>query len=214
MKLSLLLSVISALFFFTACNDGTKTSTIVGDTTAPKRTSIHDKEMMKPMDDMMSTMNSIQITGAFDIDFANMMIAHHQGAIGMAEIELSKGSDEKIKKMAQQIISRQKAEQTRLRDIVKNYESSQIKRDTIENHHQLQDAMANTIVRMKGLFMTGATDKDFVMMMIPHHESSNEMFKSELEHGKNKQLKQMAQKGIAVQKRELDEFQVWFFENK
>ncbi len=45
-----------------------------------------------------------------DAAFACSMIAHHQGAIDMAEIELKYGDDEQTKKMAQTIIDAQKHE--------------------------------------------------------------------------------------------------------
>lgn len=42
-----------------------------------------------------------------DITFARKMLAHHQGALDMARIELSRGSDAEAKRMAQQIIDEQ-----------------------------------------------------------------------------------------------------------
>lgn len=74
--------------------------------------------------------------------------------------------------------------------------------------------MINMMDKMKGMQMTGNTDMDFVMMIIPHHESAIEMAKSELSHGKNKQLKQMAQKGITDQTKEINDFKRLMLENK
>ncbi|BDA83592.1 hypothetical protein Sa4125_11340 [Aureimonas sp. SA4125] len=45
-----------------------------------------------------------------DLAFNCGMIAHHQGAITMSEIELKMGKDEESKKMAQMIIDAQKKE--------------------------------------------------------------------------------------------------------
>ncbi|WAJ31249.1 CopM family metallochaperone [Antarcticirhabdus aurantiaca] len=45
-----------------------------------------------------------------DLAFNCGMIAHHQGAIAMAEVELKMGKDEESKKMAQKIIDDQKKE--------------------------------------------------------------------------------------------------------
>lgn len=42
-----------------------------------------------------------------DITFARKMLAHHQGALDMATIELKHGSDAEAKRMAQQIIDEQ-----------------------------------------------------------------------------------------------------------
>ena len=47
---------------------------------------------------------------AFDKRFCTMMIAHHEGAIAMANEELAKGANPEAKKLAQQIITGQQAE--------------------------------------------------------------------------------------------------------
>jgi uncharacterized protein (DUF305 family) len=44
----------------------------------------------------MAKMENMQMTGDFDLDFANMLIEHHQGAIDMSKIEVEKGADEKM----------------------------------------------------------------------------------------------------------------------
>ncbi len=45
-----------------------------------------------------------------DLAFNCGMIAHHQGAIAMSEVELKTGKDEKSKEMARMIIDAQKKE--------------------------------------------------------------------------------------------------------
>ncbi len=52
----------------------------------------------------------ITFTGDADRDFAAGMIAHHEGAIEMAEVVLKFGKDPAMKKLAQDIISAQKKE--------------------------------------------------------------------------------------------------------
>jgi len=60
---------------------------------------------------------------------------------------------------------------------------------------------------MKGMAKTGNADKDFLMMMIPHHESAVTMGEDELSHGKNLELKKMAQKIIEDQSKEIKQFE-------
>src|SRR5690606_14749305 len=50
-------------------------------------------EMVALMDRMMDDMHSDKPTGNIDADFANMMIAHHQGAVDMSQLLLEKGKD-------------------------------------------------------------------------------------------------------------------------
>ncbi len=52
----------------------------------------------------------IVFTGNADVDFVRGMIAHHQGAIDMAKVELEHGKDEAIRKLAEDVIKAQEAE--------------------------------------------------------------------------------------------------------
>jgi hypothetical protein len=67
------------------------------------------KENEVAMERMMSAMN-VKSTGDVDRDFAAMMIPHHQGAIDMAMAELRYGSNEQLRRIAQEIIVSQQQE--------------------------------------------------------------------------------------------------------
>ncbi|MGN9810988.1 DUF305 domain-containing protein [Micromonospora sp. BQ11] len=54
----------------------------------------------------------------FDRQFLTMMIAHHDGAVTMAQTELSEGADARAKDLAQQIITSQQAEIATMRKIL------------------------------------------------------------------------------------------------
>ncbi|WP_440130231.1 DUF305 domain-containing protein [Trinickia symbiotica] len=61
------------------------------------------------MDKMMTAM-AVKPSGDIDRDFAAMMIPHHQGAIDMALAELRYGSNEQLRRIAQEIIVEQQQE--------------------------------------------------------------------------------------------------------
>ena len=77
----------------------------------------HDMAGMSPWaqayDDANAAMHAgmmIAYTDNPDLDFANSMIAHHQGAIAMAKIELEHGKDPEIRKLAEGVVAAQTAE--------------------------------------------------------------------------------------------------------
>ena len=49
--------------------------------------------MMDTMQAMMAEMEAMEMTHDRDIDFATMMILHHQGAINVSNLELAEGSN-------------------------------------------------------------------------------------------------------------------------
>jgi len=217
-----------SIAFLQACNDSTTSSETTSDTathnesTAGTHTNMgetnseHDQMMKKMMDDM----NAVKMSGDFDHDFASMMIPHHQNAVDMAENYLPKGKDEKIKGMAQQIISSQKKEIEELRTMVSNHKPVQNKQGQADpghaggEHNELMEAMNTMMNKMKGMQMTGDADKDFVTMMIPHHQSAVDMAEHEISHGKQLETKKFAKKVIDDQTTEIKAFQDWLTSRK
>lgn len=57
--------------------------------------------------------------------------------------------------------------------------------------------------------LTGDADKDFVTMMIPHHQAAIDMAKAELQYGKDPRAIALAKSIIAAQQKEIDEMQSW-----
>jgi len=49
----------------------------------------------------------------------------------------------------------------------------------------------------------GDADRDFVALMIPHHEGAIAMAQAELRYGKNEQLRRMAQEIVVTQQQEI-----------
>jgi uncharacterized protein (DUF305 family) len=67
------------------------------------------KENDAAMDKMMKDMN-VTPTGDVDRDFVAMMVPHHQGAIDMAQAVLKYGRNERIRRLAQEIVVTQQEE--------------------------------------------------------------------------------------------------------
>jgi uncharacterized protein (DUF305 family) len=70
----------------------------------------NDRAMSRMMRGMV-----VKPTGDADVDFAAIMIPHHQGAIDMAVAELRYGHNEQLRRIAQEIIVDQQQEITAMR---------------------------------------------------------------------------------------------------
>ncbi len=173
-----------------------------------------DNGIMQSLSSTMGKMNEMKMTGDFDLDFVNMMIIHHQAAIDMSEVEIAKGTDAQMKTMAQNIVTAQKAEIEQLHRFVKNYKIPEAKNMNEEMHHELGETMKAMMDKMSSMQMTGNTDKDFAMMMKSHHESAVKMAEDELSHGKQYEVKKMAQKMITDQSKEIIDFKTWLSNQK
>jgi len=82
------------------------------------------------------------------------------------------------------------------------------------NKSEFSDDMKDMMKKMKEMSNTGNIDRDYVSMMIPHHEAAVKMAKDQIANGKNEALKQMAQKMIEEQNQEIDLFKKWLSNQK
>jgi Domain of unknown function (DUF305) len=69
------------------------------------------------MNKMMADM-TVQPSGDVDRDFVAMMVPHHQGAVDMAKAELKYGHNERLRRLAQQIVATQQPEIKVMQDAV------------------------------------------------------------------------------------------------
>ena len=180
------------------------------------------------MQKMMQKMKAMKMTGDPDKDFAMMMIEHHLGAIDAANIIVKSGKDSKIKEMAQKTLQTQPEDQKKLREhaqmqhdqgaSAKNDQShaahAQTNDATASSHneqftsdmHKVMDQMES---KMKNMKMSGNLDHDFATMMIDHHQAAIDMANVETKHGKNAEIKALAEKIKSDSQKDISELKGW-----
>jgi DUF305 family protein family protein len=67
-----------------------------------------------------------------------------------------------------------------------------------ENEAAMNKMMADMTIKP-----SGDVDRDFVSMMVPHHQGAIDMANAELKYGHNEQLRRMAQQIAAAQQKEI-----------
>jgi uncharacterized protein (DUF305 family) len=181
----------------------------------------NDAAMTKMMNDM-----AVKPTGDVDHDFVAMMAPHHQGAIEMSEAELRYGHNEQLIRIAQDIVVEELQEIAAMRaasgekltpteaTLAASFAgtsagpgfSSPASADNLPPSLKTErpflaenDAAMTKMMNDMTIELTGNIDRDFVAMMVPHHQGAIDMAQAELRYGRAAQLKRIAQEIIVDQ---------------
>ena len=145
----------------------------------------------------------------YDLMFLDAMVAHHQGAVAMAQPADSNAVHPELKVFARKVIddqSREIALMTQWRD------------QWFPGRPKTQDIMAMPGMAMSMMDispdhmqkLTGAAfDKMFVDMMIPHHEGAVTMAKDALAKSQRPEIRELAQSIIEAQQGEIEMMNRW-----
>lgn len=168
--------------------------------------------LLTSMNEMMQKMMADQPTGNTDHDFARMMLAHHRGAVAMADIQLRDGKDATMRQMATQIKADQQQE-------IKALEAAAARLAGAKANYQPQNPADPFTRKMKASMDTmmqqmpatvADPDRDFNRLMTVHHQSAVDMAQAQLTHGQDPALKAMARQMIDAQQREIQQFNDWY----
>ena len=165
---------------------------------APKVMSpIHDKGMaMSSMKMGMRGMEALKkLSGKeFNIAFLSQMIAHHQGAVGMAQQALKIAKHAETKKEARMVIANQQKEIAQMTVWLQKWYG-------VKPSEEQETMMKADMKPM--MDMDIEHDPMFFKMMIPHHQSAIEMSRTALARSDRAEVKQLARNIIKAQKAEI-----------
>lgn len=152
-----------------------------------------------------------QLTGEnYDRMFIANMIAHHQGAVDMANLALTSAKHQEIKDMANNIISAQTKEIGDMQSwqTVWGYPASS--GSMMEDHSSMgmMNDMAGMTDKLKGL--TGdAFDKAFLASMIQHHQSAINMSYPGQTNAQHDEVKTLTIAIVDAQSKEISQMKQW-----
>ena len=171
-------------------------------------------DMLKDYTKAMTSMHNEMMVGMGyndpDTAFAKGMLGHHRGAIDMAKIELKYGTDEAMRKLAQDIIDAQQVEI----DIMNKWLASHPDVPKPKpNTEAMQAAYAKGMNTMHSDMMLGiaepVADMAFARGMLPHHIGAVDMAKVQLQYGTDEEMRKLAQDIIDAQQPEIELMQSW-----
>lgn len=146
-----------------------------------------------------------------DIAFLNGMYPHHAQAVEMADMVAGRTDTAKVVALAAAIEAAQQPEMDRMTDWLQQWGQPVPAPDMSGMDHGSMghgDGMMSAD-RMAALTALSGTefDRQWLTMMIEHHEGAIEMAKTELADGENPDAKQMATDIVSVQQREIADMQ-------
>ena len=132
-----------------------------------------------------------------DVAFADEMVAHHAAAVDMAKIARRQARTKFVKTLADDIVATQTSEMSRMRSIQRSLPNTE--------KANLGISMSDMGMSMDASMLEGAKpfDREFVDMMIPHHQGAIRMARVELRKGRNGSLRSIATAVVRAQTREI-----------
>jgi uncharacterized protein (DUF305 family) len=136
-----------------------------------------------------------------DAAFVTDMIPHHQGAIDMARIALTRAEHPELKRLATSIIADQRAEIGQMREMGGMHAGSA--------HMEMDEHMMGMDMDLPALRRARPFDRAFIEAMIPHHQGAIRMARMELATGKDGETQALAKRIIAAQTKEIAQMRAW-----
>jgi len=136
------------------------------------------------------------------------MAPHHAMAIDMAEMAQEQAEHPEIKQLADEIVSAQTSEIETIDAIHQRLFDQPVEQGS-HGSLGLDSEMMGMSMDMDALDGAQPFDREFVDMMIPHHQGAIRMAQIELADGSDEETKQLAQAIIDAQSMEIEELNQW-----
>ena len=152
-----------------------------------------------------------QLTGEdYDRMFLANMIAHHQGAVDMANLALTSAKHQELKDMANTIITAQTKEISDMQSWQTAWGYPASSGSMMEDHSAMgmMNDMAGMTDKLKGL-SGDAFDKAFLSSMIEHHQSAINMAYPGQENAQHQEVKTLTVVIVDAQSKEIAQMKQW-----
>jgi uncharacterized protein (DUF305 family) len=149
---------------------------------------------------------------AFDEAYIADMLAHHEGAMNMAEQAGAVTAHEEIRALSGNIIQSQGMEVMQMRTWQKDWGYKETMSGGHNSHSGGGMDMGGDMVEMQNKLkdLTGeAYDKEFLKQMILHHEQAIEMSQYAATNAKHQEIKDLASAVITAQTAEIEQMKQW-----
>ena len=141
--------------------------------------------------------------GNMDQEFIENMIPHHQDAVDMSNMALTKAEHPEIKQLAMNISSSQSKEIAEMRTWYKEWYGTDVPPNS---------SMMGSVTDLNRLKNAKDFDKEFIEQMVPHHQMAIMMAQMVLSHSNRPEIRGLAESIIQSQSKEINEMRTWYKE--
>jgi uncharacterized protein (DUF305 family) len=156
-----------------------------------------------------------------EITYLAAIIPHHRSAVEMAELELRRGTDARVRATAEGILTGQRLQLVELTHRLHQWYGltpKQAREKAPEEAREEIDALeSDTRARVEELRRTPAGkgfDAAFVRRVIPHHSAGIVQSLEAQARAVHPELREAARTGISAQQAEIDDFRAWLAGHK
>lgn len=166
---------------------------------------------------------------AVDQHFIVMMVPHHEGAIAMAGLALTRAKRPEIRELARRIKASQEQENDQMRRLYRQWYGQDLpawspgdswgwRPHGMMGGGMMGGGMMTGRAGLGGAFGTNIEalknavdfDREFIEQMIPHHQMGVMMATMELNHTERPEMRKLAEAMIRVQSDEIKTMQQWY----
>lgn len=149
---------------------------------------------------------------SMDQHFIVMMIPHHDGAIAMADLALTRANRPEIKELAKSIKASQAEENAQMRTWYRQWYGGDVPAMTRGGAMGMGccSGMGMMSTSLAALKNSADFDRAFIEQMIPHHRMGVMMASMAQNNSQHPQLKAMQQAMVKAQSREIEQMTQWY----
>ena len=171
--------------------------------------------MMNMMGLRSGSYNQNLMASNIDQHFIEQMIPHHDDAISMANIALTKAEHREIKDLSQNIIKAQTEENDMMKEWYKSWFGGTVPDIFANTGHGMgsgimHGGMMGSSSDLANLESAKPFDKEFIEQMIPHHQRAIMMAQMLKTSTSRSEMKELADNIINAQTEEINQMRGWY----
>jgi uncharacterized protein (DUF305 family) len=150
-------------------------------------------------------------TSQVDRQFIAMMVPHHEQAIQMADLALTRAKRPELKQLAQTIKQEQTREIQQMRTWYKSWYGTEVVAMPMNGQQMPQSGgMQGMKMDLAALKNAPDFDKEFLRQMIFHHQMALQMGQMDASRFTRPELRELARSIVKTQTAEIDQMQKWY----